>query len=85
MMTRLFGGSITIQIVNQAGYHSHVEKTIRFDETAGVSANRVTGNVRSGKSQFLAHTDLVYYTGKKNTQYLKDIIIVRVVRVKITQ
>ena len=81
-----FRGSITIQIVNQAGDHSHVEKTIRFDKTAGVNANRVTGNVRSGKSKFLAHTDLVSYTGKKNTQYLKDdIIIVRVVRVKITQ
>ena len=49
---------------------------------------RVTGNKERargwGYSQLLAHTDLGY-NGTRKTQYLEDnIIIVRVVRVKIT-
>ena len=84
-----FRGEITIQIVNQAGDHSHVEKTIPYnDETPDTYAGRVIDKERAygwGKPQFLAHTNLKYNTTKK-TQYLKDnIIIVRVVRVKITQ
>ena len=84
-----FRGKITIQIVNQAGDHSHVEKTIPYnDKTPDRSAGRVIDKERSGGwgfREFLAHTDL-YYSATKNTQYLKDnIIIVRVVRVKITQ
>ena len=84
-----FRGVITIQIVNQAGDHSHVEMTIPYnDETLDVYAGRVIGKERSGgwgRQKFLAHTDLKYNAAKK-TQYLKDdIIIVRVVRVKITQ
>ena len=84
-----FRGEITIQIVNQAGDHSHVEKTSCFnDKTSDYIAGRVIDKERAsrwGKHQFLAHTDLEY-NAAKNTQYLKDnIIIVRVVRVKITQ
>ena len=84
-----FRGEITIQIVNQAGDHSHVEETNCYnDKTPDSSAGRVTDNKGScgwGFHQILAHTDLEYNAAKK-TQYLKDsIIIVRVVRVKITQ
>ena len=84
-----FRGEITIQIVNQAGDHSHVEMTIRYnDETPDDIAGRVIDKERgegTGFGKFLAHTNLEYNATKK-TQYLKDdIIIVRVVRVKITQ
>ena len=84
-----FRGEITIQIVNQAGDHSHVEDTIPYnDETVDIYAGRVIGEERAngwGFDKFLAHTDLEYNAAKK-TQYLKEnIIIVRVVRVKITQ
>ena len=84
-----FRGEITIQIVNQAGDHSHVEMTIPYnDETSDIFAGRVIGKERSsewGFHQFLAHTNL-HSNAASNTQYLKDnIIIVRVVRVKITQ
>ena len=84
-----FRGEITIQIVNQDGDHDHVEETIPYnDETPDSTAGRVTGNkeraIGRGYQEFLAHTDLGYNAVKK-TQYLEDnIIIVRVVRVKIT-
>ena len=82
-----FRGDITIQIVNQDGDHDHVEKTIHYnDKTRENYAGRVTDKARArgwGKHKFLAHTDLGYNAARK-TQYLKDdIIIVRVVRVKI--
>ena len=82
-----FRGDITIQIVNQDGDHDHVEKTIPYnDDTPDDSAGRVTDEERAigwGNSIFLAHTDLGYNAARK-TRYLKDdIIIVRVVRVKI--
>ena len=80
-----FRGEITIQIVNQNGDHDHVEKT--FPYNYDVNAGRVTDEERAigwGNSIILAHTDLGY-NGERKTQYLKDdIIIVRVVRVKIT-
>ena len=83
-----FRGEITIQIVNQAGNHSHMEKTTTYHDKTDDIAGRVIDKDRAcgwGKHQFLAHTDLEYNAAKK-TQYLKDdIIIVRVVRVKITQ
>ena len=85
-----FGGEVIIQIVNQAGDHSHVERTIHFrDETQGKHSARVIGKERAdsgwGKYRFLAHTDLSYNVAM-NTQYLKDkIIIVRVVHIKLTQ
>ena len=84
-----FRGVITIQIVNQAGDHSHDEKTIHYEgETPDDAAGRVIGKERArgwGVPKFLAHTDLEYNATKK-TQYLKDdVIIVRFVRVKITQ
>ena len=85
-----FRGKITVQIVNQAGDHSHVEKTIPYnDETLEVNAGRVIDKERGrgggwGFNKLLPLTDL-HYTAKK-TQYLKDdIMIVRVVSVKITQ
>ena len=84
-----FRGKITVQIVNQAGDHSHVEKTIPYnDETPDDTAGRVVGKERGigwGLHEFIAYTDLEYNV-KKKTQYLKDdIIIVRVVSVVITQ
>ena len=84
-----FRGEITIQIVNQDGDHDHVEKTIHYnDKTADSIAGRVTDNTERasgwGFHEFLAHTALGYY-GTRKAQYLEDdIIIVRVVRVKIT-
>ena len=83
-----FRGEIIIQIVNQDGDHDHVEKTIPYnDGTPDAYAGRVTGNkeraIGWGQHEFLSHTDLGY-NGARKTQYLKDdIIIVRVVRVKI--
>ena len=82
-----FRGEITIQIVNQDGDRHHVERTIPYnDETPDECPGRVTGKERAEGwgMKFLAHTDLGY-NGARKTQYLKDnIIIVRVVRVKIT-
>ena len=82
-----FRGEITIQIVNQVGDHDHVEGTIHYTAMAPDDiAGRVTGRpMELGVLIFLApHTDLGY-NGVKKTQYLKDdIIIFRVVRVKIT-
>ena len=85
-----FRGEITIQIVNQAGDHSHFERTITYNEMTDNddTASKVSDKERAdalGFRGFLAHTDLEYNVAKK-TQYLKDdIIIVRVVRIKITQ
>ena len=82
-----FRGVITIQIVNQAGDHDHIERTNPYnDETPDNSAGRVTDKERSGgwgKHQFLAHDSLPYNAVKK-TQYLKDNhLIVRVVHVNL--
>ena len=82
-----FRGNITIQIVNQAGDHDHIEKTIPYnDETPDVNAGRVTRGERSigwGRYQFLPHSDLEYNAAKK-TQYLKDNhFIVSVVKVEL--
>ena len=84
-----FRGEITIQILNQARGHTHVEKTIPFDDKIPhTSAARVTDGERAkhswGYHQFLAHSDLEYNATKK-TQYLKDNhLIVRVIGVKLT-
>ena len=83
-----FRGEITIQIANQDGDHDHIGMAIPYDdETPDQCTGRVTDKERAngwGKQQFLAHTDLGY-NGARKTQYLKDdIIIVRVVRVKIS-
>ena len=84
-----FRGVITVQIVNQAGDHSHVEMTIHYDDkTSDTHAGRVINTERAngwGYGKFLAHSALEY-NAEKDTKYLKDgIIIVRVVRVKIPQ
>ena len=86
-----FRGKITIQYLNQAGDHDHVEKSIHFtDRTPDHIAGRVTGSDCEraekawGKLQFLAHADLDYNATRK-TQYLKDNhLIVRVVKVVLT-
>ena len=83
-----FRGEVTIQIVNQAGDHSHIEETINYDEETDVDcACRMTDKQRAfgwGELKVLAHTDLSYNAANK-TQYLKDnIIVVRVVFVKLT-
>ena len=81
-----FRGKITVQIVNQAGDHSHVENTILYnDKTSDDTAGRVVGEERGIGWGFDDYTDLEF-NAKKKTQYLKDdIIIVRVVSVVITQ
>ena len=81
-----FRGSVTIQLVNQAGDHDHVEETIAYnDVTPDGVAGRVTGRERAtntrGLLNFIAYTD-VGYNAARNTQYLKDNhLIVRVVKV----
>ena len=82
-----FRGNITIQIVNQAGDHNHIELTIHYkDETPDISAGRVTSGEKSlgrGYHQFLPHSDLEYNAAKE-TQYLKDNhFIVRLVEVEL--
>ena len=82
-----FRGNITIQIVNQARDHDHIEDAIPYnDKTPGVYTGKVTRRERSlgwGKPQFLPHSDLEYNAAKK-TQYLKDNhFIVRVVKVEL--
>ena len=82
-----FRGNITIQIVNQAGDHDHIERTIPYnDNTPDDTAGRVTMGERSkgwGYQQFLPHSDLEYNAAKK-TQYLKDNhFIVCVVKVEL--
>ena len=71
-----FRGKITIQLVNQAGDHDHVEKIIPYtDKTPDENAGRVTGSERVkeglGVPQFLSHSHLGYNAARK-TQYLKD-------------
>ena len=80
-----FRGEITIQIVNQAGDTTHSEQKISYnDKTPVGTADRVIGKKSAtgwGFRKFLAHTDLEY-NAERNTQYMKDdIIIVRVVKV----
>ena len=80
-----FRGVITIQIVNQAGDHDHIEKTIPYnDQSPNIAAGRVTRSaVGLGQHQFLAHSDLEYNAAKK-TQYLKDNqLIIHVVKVEL--
>ena len=79
-----FRGEITIQLVNQAGDHDHVEKIIPYtDVTPDGAAGRVTGSERAegwGFHQVLAHS--LGYNAARKTQYLKDNhLIVRVVKV----
>ena len=84
-----FRGEITVQIVNQAGDHTHVVNTISYNDK---SPDEISGRVFDKESgggwgfqEFIAYTDLEF-NAKKKTQYLKDgIIIVRVVSVVITQ
>ena len=84
-----FRGEITIGIVNQAEDKKHFQKTILYNNAfSDICARRLAGTGREiwewGHSDFIAHSELDYNAEKK-TQYLKDgIIIVRVVRVKIT-
>ena len=79
-----FKGKITIQLVNQAGDHDHVEKIIPYtDKTPDENAGRVTGSERVkeglGVPQFLSHSHLGYNAARK-TQYLKNnSLIVRVI------
>ena len=84
-----FRGEITIQVVNQAGDHDHVEKTIPYtDKTPDKSAGRVTDEERSGrwgKLKFLSHDDYHQCNDEDEIQYLKDNHLhIRVMGVKIT-
>ena len=80
-----FQGEITIQIVNQAGDHDHVERTISYanitpDVHAGIPSCRSRW---CGFRTFLAHSAL-HYDAAKKTQYLKDNhLIVRMVKVSL--
>ena len=81
-----FRRQITIQIVNQAGDHSHFERAIVYDDRAPENAaGRVVGKEVSeggrGFQKFLALTDLEF-SAKRGTQYINDdVVIVRVVSV----
>ena len=82
-----FRGVVTIQIVNQAGDHDHIENTTTYSEkTPDKSAGRVTSGERSGGwgfDKFLAHSNLEYNAVKK-TQYLKDNqLMIHVVKVEL--
>ena len=83
-----FMGDVTVQLVNQAGDHDHVERVIRFtDKTPERHSRRVKGKEVSesgwGKRYFLAHEDL-WYNALKETQYLKNHhLVVRVVKIKV--
>ena len=80
-----FQGEITIQIVNQAGDHDHVERTISYANiTPGVHAGIPSCRSRwCGFRTFLAHSAL-HYDAAKKTQYLKDNhLIVRMVKVSL--
>lgn len=85
-----FRGAITIQIVNQLENKNHYEKTFQFDSnTPKQDTVRVTNGERSkggwGLAKLLAH-DKLGYNASKNTQYLKDgIIIVRIMPVTIAK
>ena len=80
-----FRGEITIQVVNQAGDHNHVEMTIPYnDKTPQDVAGTVTNKKISaewGRCEFLAHEYLQYNAARK-AQYLKDNYLhIRVVKV----
>ena len=83
-----FRGEIIIQIVNQAGDHSHIEKVIPYsDETPDDTAGRVTDKERAKGWCFLKIITLenIDYNCVKDTQYFKDgTVVVRVVKVIIT-
>ena len=83
-----FMGAVTIQIVNQAGDHSHFEDSIIFNKKTPkeYQAERVTRGEISGKGwgkqNYISHQQL-RYNSVRNTQYMKDnFIIVRVIKVK---
>ena len=80
-----FRGELTVQIVNQAGDHTHWEDT-SDKRLGGIYAARVTERERAeggwGFQHFLPLTALQYDTAKK-IQYLKDgHFIVRVISMK---
>ena len=83
-----FMGEVTVQLVNQAGDHDHMERVICFsDKTPDRHACRVKGREVSesgwGKRYFLAHDNL-WYNALKETQYLKNHhLVIRVVKIKV--
>ena len=85
-----FRGEITIQIVNQAGDHDHVEKTIQYhdklpDDVSGRVVGKDMTDQGRGYSQFIAHYALRYNAAKR-TQYLIDNHFrVRIVRVTVNK
>ena len=83
-----FRGEITIQIVNQAGDHSHFERTLAYDDkTPAGSAGRVMGvGQRSGGWGYpkLIHCSDIGYNILRNIQYVKDnVVILRVTKVSL--
>ena len=82
-----FRGVVTIQIVNQAGDHDHIENTLPYnDQTPEEYVGRVRSGERSrrwGFGKFLAHSDLEYNAATK-TQYFKyNQRIIHVVKVEL--
>ncbi|CAI8028542.1 TNF receptor-associated factor 5 [Geodia barretti] len=81
-----FEGVITVQIVNQTGDHSHIEKTILYDDKAPLLnvGGRVLGTHRSGGwglVEFMPRSSLFYNT-QRNTEYWKGgFIVLRVTKV----
>ena len=83
-----FRGEITVQIVNQAGDHSHIQKTIIYDEKAQNDvAGRVIDKERAkgwGFLKYLVLSDLDY-NAANNTQHWNSGIVIQVVNVKIAK
>ena len=84
-----FRGEITIQIVNQAGDHTHIERAIAYtDSTPDDSAGRVLMGFGQ-QSRGWGYPELLYccdvgYNILKNTQYMKyEVIILRVTKVSL--
>lgn len=70
-----FWGEITIQLVNQTGDHTHLEKTIFYHRcTPNETADRMTDKERSAGWGFLRFisNDNLWYNAARNTQYLMD-------------
>ncbi len=79
-----FTGTVTFELLNQLEDRNHHKVTITFPADNVVSQRVVDGERRTGwgQPQFISHTDLDY-NASKNTQYLKDDILVFRVSVQV--
>ena len=88
-----FKGEVKLQLLNQRADHSHVDATIKFDESAsGEAVGRVLAGLKSssgtaafrgvGVERLISHKDLMNSQHDKGTDYLKDdAVLVRILEV----